>query len=45
MADAIKDVVREKYAKHALRVVEGSTAACCSPADNLVTGNLYDATE
>ena len=41
MADSeIKDVVREKYAKHALRVTAKS---CCGPSDSdVITSRLYD---
>jgi len=47
MADEIRTVVREKYAKAALRVVEGSTASCCgsSSKTDVITGELYDADE
>jgi len=49
MADQqeIKDVVREKYGKAALRVVEGGTASCGGPSRTTsaccdpITGNLY----
>jgi len=45
----IKDVVREKYGKAALRVIEGEGASCCGPsccsapgAVDSITVNLYD---
>src|SRR5512144_156689 len=49
MAD-IKDVVKEKYGKAALRVTEGAGASCCGPsccssvpgAVDPITVNLYD---
>ena len=46
----IKDVVKEKYAEAALRVVSGSTACCgtgtaCEGAVDPITSNLYDATQ
>jgi SAM-dependent methyltransferase len=49
MADQqIKDVVREKYGKHALRVIEESeSGSCCgsSSKTDVITGKLYDADE
>ena len=49
MADReIKDVVRDKYAKAALRVVEGSGSACCGSSrsgSDTITGNLYGSDE
>jgi SAM-dependent methyltransferase/N-acetylglutamate synthase-like GNAT family acetyltransferase len=42
----IRDVVREKYARQALRVTEGAAASCCGGActtgSDPITGNLYD---
>ena len=46
MAEQIKDVVREKYAKAALRVVETSGSCCGSTSEtDVVTRNLYDTCE
>ena len=47
---SIKEVVKEKYGKQALRVVSGSGAACCGPASSCcstdpITSNLYDVSE
>jgi len=46
MADAIKDVVREKYGRAALRVVGGQAGSCCGGASSRgqadpITANLY----
>jgi SAM-dependent methyltransferase len=42
----IKNVVRDKYAQVALRVVERSKASCCgSSSTSPITSNLYDTTE
>ena len=45
----IKDVVKEKYGEHALRVISGSGASCCcgskaapEGAVDPITANLYD---
>ena len=49
MADSIKDVVREKYGKAALRVIDTGGAACCGESsarhDDPITSNLYGVTE
>ena len=45
---SIKEVIKEKYGQQALRVVSGSSAACCGPAPSSccstdpITSNLYD---
>ncbi len=49
MADAIKDAVRERYGREALRVVSGR-AACCGETSSSceadpITGNLYGEAE
>ena len=45
MADSeVKDVVRDRYAKAALRVVGGG-ASCCGSSGDPITSNLYDADE
>lgn len=51
-ADAveIKEVVKQKYGEHALRVKQGSTSSCCGSAPgngcaDPITSNLYDATQ
>ncbi len=46
MANAITERVRERYAGAARSVQDGG-GACCSTrgAEDVVTGNLYDATE
>ena len=45
MADSeVKDVVRDRYAKAALRVVQGGASCCGSPTDP-ITSNLYGADE
>ncbi len=49
----IKELIKEKYGKEALRVNKGSSASCCSaPATNSscgcgdpITGNLYDSSQ
>jgi len=45
----IKEVVKEKYGKAALRVTSGSRGSCCGssaePSCDPITGNLYDAGE
>ncbi|HWE64980.1 MAG TPA: arsenite methyltransferase, partial [Chloroflexota bacterium] len=47
-AEAIVERVRERYADAALRVQAGGSCCgtdCCSSADDVVTGDLYDAAE
>jgi SAM-dependent methyltransferase len=48
----IKAVVKEKYGEAALRVINGSTGACCGPADSAcgcsadpITSHLYESAE
>jgi arsenite methyltransferase len=55
MSDDLKAVVRERYGRAALRVMEGGEGGCCGPScgcgdrrsdggfEDLVTGELYDA--
>ncbi len=54
MADQdIRDVVKEKYGRAALKVIGGGEASCCGPAADRsgscgtdpITGNLYSADE
>ncbi len=53
MADQdIREIVKEKYGRAALKVTGGGEASCCSPATERtgcggdpITGNLYTATE
>jgi arsenite methyltransferase len=40
----IKDTVREKYGQAALRVAEGSGAACCGPVNSCCGGAAFDGT-
>jgi len=49
MSADIKDAVKDRYSKAALRVVEGEKSCCCGPqkavslgADDPITANLYD---
>jgi ubiquinone/menaquinone biosynthesis C-methylase UbiE len=49
MSSEIKDAVKDKYGKAALRVVEGEKSCCCGPgqpaplgANDPVTADLYD---
>ena len=47
----IRDIVKEKYGKAALRVIEGSDGACCGDGASSrgecepITGRIYDASE
>ena len=46
----IKEVVKQKYGEHALRVKQGSTSSCCGSAPGKgcadpITSNLYDASQ
>ena len=41
-AEALREVVREKYAARARGVADGSAASCCGPTDvSPITSNLY----
>jgi ubiquinone/menaquinone biosynthesis C-methylase UbiE len=45
-ADALRDVVREKYAARARNVSDGSPASCCGPTScSPITSNLYASDE
>ena len=38
----VKEAVKEKYGREALRVVSGAGASCCGGSSNPITSNLYE---